>query len=709
MARALEATTDAWSEAVAHAGGPLVVLGAAGSGKTSLVLARFRWLVERGSMPDRIVLLTPSRGRAQAARARLEEDLTDGYSELLVTTPAQLAAEILRRAGDRSETLDCTLGAGDRLAMLAERIDELSLQYHDFGGNAGALLGGFIRRIDRLKAELIGAEEYATWAAGLPAAAADGEGGPDGALEREFAEVYRAHERMLAEAGARDEGDLVLAALRLVRARPLLRQPYEHVLIDDAQELDLAPASLARAVAGPALTAAGDPLAALHRFRGAGAARMQSFETDDARVVRLLQSRRCPPAIMRAAWALATGGAPSDADETEPAAMHAAGEIHFWRCDGERAQAQSVAADIERLISREGVAPGRIAVLVPAISREGQAVSVALEERAIAHRLIGEAAFFQRAEIRDLLAWLRLLADASDAAAVVRALARPPIELRSIDIARCTQIARRRKLDMVAGLAAAIESPQVPPEARERIRVFLKLYRSGAASIDTMRPDLYVHRLIERLGLRSQQLFAAQPDVVERLRALARFGELASAHVTRSPQATSREFARSIAAVADYGLREREEPQLDGVAAAAQVLAFEDAGGLEVDHVYALGLSAGLNGPATAAVPDALLHEPLPGGGEEGRERALRQRLYVALTRARTRAVLTFAAAGERGAAIAPSPLVEDARVAAGADWEDRDEELFGPAEALHSTYRLLRDELLEGTIRAGGRLAELR
>jgi superfamily I DNA/RNA helicase/RecB family exonuclease len=706
VARALAATTDGWSDAVAHAGGPLLVLGSAGTGKTSLVLARFEWLVEQGSMPDRIVLLTPSAARADAARARLERDLTEGYSELLVATPAQFAAEILRRAGDRSETLDCALGAGDRLAMLAERIDQLPLEHHDFGGNAGALLGGFIRRIDRLKAELIAAEDYAAWAAGLDDSDA---GGPDAALEREFADVYRAHERMLSEASARDEGDLILAALRLVKARPLLRQPYEHVLVDDAQELDLAPASLARAVAGPALSATGDPLAALQRFRGTGAERLRSFEGDGTRVVRLLEPHRCPPAIMRAAWTVATGAAPADDGEREPAAIHAAGEIHFWRCEGERAQAQSLAADVERVISREGVAPGRIAVLVPAIAREGQAVSVALEERAVAHRLIGEAAFFQRAEIRDVLAWLRLLADPSDAAAVVRALARPPIELRSIDIARCTQIARRRKLDMVAALAAAIESPQVPPEARERIRVFLKLYRSGAASIDTMRPDLYVHRLIERLGLRSQQLFAAQADVVERLRALARFGELASAHVARDPQATSREFARSIAAVADYGLREHEEPQLDGSSAAVQVLAFEDAGGLEVDHVYVLGLGAGLNGPAWEVIPDALLHEPLPADDEAARGRALRQRLYVALTRARVRVVLSFAGDGERGAKGAPSALVEAARTAVGGVWERRGEELFGPAEALHSTYRLLRDELLQGTIRAGGRLGELR
>ena len=87
-----------------------------------------------------------------------------------------------------------------------------------------------------------------------------------------------------------------------------------------------------------------------------------------------------------------------------------------------------------------------------------------------------------------------------------------------------------------------------------------------------MRPDLYVHRLIERLGLRRQQLFAAQVDVVERLRSLARFGELASAYAARSPQSTAREFARSVAAVAEYGLSEREEPVLAG-ADGVQVLA----------------------------------------------------------------------------------------------------------------------------------------
>ncbi len=464
---------------VTHAGSPLLIYGGAGTGKTRLILDRYRWLIAQGIPPERMVLLMPSMARADAARAALEQELADGYSELLVTTPVQLAAAVLRQSG-RHDLLDATLSAGDRLTMLAERIDELSLQHHDFGGNVGVLLGGFIRRIDRLKAELVDAADFCAWAERQ-----------ESLREREFGQVFTAHDRMVRELGACDEGDLLRLAIQLLADQPTLRQRFQHVLIDDAQELDLAPATLARTVAAGALTVAGDPLAALLRFRGAGAARLDWFETPETRVVRLLSTYRCPPAIRDAAYAAA--GLPVGGHSDEPGSVSPQ-TLAFWRCENEHAQAQAVAAEIERLIAHDSVAPGRIAVIVPEVAREGRAVAVALEPRAVPHRLVGDAAFFQHAEVRDLLAWLRLLADPGDAAAVVRALTRAPIELRSVDIARCTQIARRRKLDMVAALAAAIESPQVPPEARERIRVFLKLYRACVAQIDTLRPDLYVHR-----------------------------------------------------------------------------------------------------------------------------------------------------------------------------------------------------------------------
>ncbi len=698
VALTLDGLLPVWREAITYADGPLLVLGPAGTGKTTLVEARFCWLVEHGSppaRPEQLVLLAPSGARAAALRRRLESRLEHGYEELHVLTPVQLAGLVLGGSGAGGHLLSATLGAGDRLAMLIERIDELSLQHHDFGGAVNALLGGFIRKIDRLKAELIGAEEYAAWAWAL----GDEDPESDCAREREFAEIYRAHERMLAEAGGRDEGDLIREALRLASEQPATRRRFHHLLLDDAQELDLGAARLARVLGQDRLTAAGDGAQALRGFRRAGDARLAAFRTPQTRVIELERTWRCRARVAEAASCLLG---------RELASAGEGGELAFWSCANDRAQAQAVAGDIERLIAREHVPPGEIVVLVPVISQEGQALAVALEERAIPHQLIGEAAFFQRAEIRDVLAWLRLLADPSDAPAVVRALARPPIDLRSVDIARCTQIARRRKLDMVGALAAATESPQVPPEARERIRVFLKLYRSAMAAIDTTRPDLYVHRLIERLGLRRQQLFAAQADVVERLRALARFAELASAYVRRKPQATPREFARSIAAVADFGLPEQEEPELteSGV---VQIVALEAAAGLEAEQVYVLGLRSSLALPPPEPIPDALLHEPLPPDTEEHAREALRDALSVGITRARSRAVLCYPSATDRGALAAALPAIEELRRALGQDWEEREEELFGPAETLHSTYRLLRDELLQGTMRAGGRLGELR
>jgi DNA helicase-2/ATP-dependent DNA helicase PcrA len=127
----------------------------------------------------------------------------------------------------------------------------------------------------------------------------------------------------------------------------------------------------------------------------------------------------------------------------------------------------------------------------------------------------GAAAFRERSEVRDVLAWMRLLADPHDAAAVVRALARPPIELRQVDLARVIALARRRKLDMVAALAAAIESPQIPPDARERVGRFLELRRAAAEALDAGRPDLLA-RVV--LGVEGEDRDAKEPQDERRRR-----------------------------------------------------------------------------------------------------------------------------------------------------------------------------------------------
>ena len=208
-----------------------------------------------------------------------------------------------------------------------------------------------------------------------------------------------------------------------------------------------------------------------------------------------------------------------------------------------------------------------------------------MEERGIPFHLAGPAALFQRPEVRDAIAWLRVLADPDDSAAAARALTRPPIELRSADLARLTTIARRRKLDMVSGCEAALDSPQIQPEARERIQSFLKLYRAASAAMEERRADVFVRRLIERVGLRRQRLFAAQPEVAERLLSLSRLAELAAAWARREPHGSTRGFVRYLSAVAEAGveMRDGEDP---AAVSAVQGLDFAAAKGTAFDHAF---------------------------------------------------------------------------------------------------------------------------
>jgi DNA helicase-2/ATP-dependent DNA helicase PcrA len=714
--------TAAQREAVEHPSRPLLIAGGAGSGKTTTLQARVEHLAASGAAPpESLLTLTFSASAAASMRAALESSLDMSYESLSVMTVSDLCARFLRDEAHAAglDPFVVAVSAADRLAMLLDRQQDLGLRRHDFRGNPASLLGSFVRRIDRLKDELVTWEACAEWADGL----GDDE---EGEREREFAAVYREHDAMLSRAGTLDFGDLVLRAHALLTGNREVRaragERYAHVLVDDYQDCSAAQVALVALIASEHgnLTVAGDDDSSISRLRGASTKNLRDFRARHAeggKVVRLERSHRCPEDVLTAARAIV---GPVEDRLALPLAGREGGEagaVAFWRCANERAQAQALAADVERAIVRDHADPGSIAVLVRSVRSEAQAVAAALEERGVPHRIEGAAAFFQRAEIRDVLAWLRLLANPGDAGAVVRALARAPIELRSVDIARCTQIARRRKVDMVSALVAATESPQVPPEARERILQFLKLYRSASAALDTTRPDLYVHRLIERLGLRRQQLFAAQADVVERLVNLARFGELAGQYVRRTPQATPREFASYIAAVAEAGLREEEAPGA-AVRGAVSVLAMQAARGREFDRVYVLGLHGarmpGARQRTVEPIPDALLPEQLPAESRATHVEEMRRLLGVACTRARTRLVLAYPAhAAASDAAQPPSPFLEEARTAlgktGGAEWVDHDEELFGPAETLHSTYRLLRDELLDTVQRTGSRLGELR
>jgi DNA helicase-2/ATP-dependent DNA helicase PcrA len=724
----LAGLNEAQREAVTHPGGPLLVLAGAGSGKTRVITRRIAWLAAQGTDPGRVLALTFSNKAAEEMRARAEELLDEPYEELHCSTFHAFCARLLHEESLEGgfDPFFHPVTQADRLALLMDNADELSIRHHDLRGNPAPFFARALDRIDRLKDEMVSAEEYLRWAESLAASPSDAE--RDHSMrELEFARLYRDHDRLLDRAGAIDFGEMIMRAIRLLEERPAMRkrvtESFDAVLVDEYQDTNLAQNELLRLLVEHRrnVVVVGDDDQSIYRFRGASRKNIHDFQVayPDAKVIRLEANYRSSQPILDAAHAVVAPGA-ERLEKRLKAASRRAGSfgldpVAFWRCENERAQAQAVSGELERLIS-DGVEPASCVVLVRSVRNEGQLVATALEERGIPYRLVGAAAFFERAEVRDLLAWLRLLSDPNDANAVVRALLRPPVELSPVDLARATLIARRRKSDMVSALDVALQTPEVPPEARERMETFLRLHRSASRAFEDMRPDLFIHRLIERIGLRKQYLFSASTESLERLVNIAKFAELAAAWVRREPGRSSRDFAAYVSAVSQARLRE-EEATVRASPGAVQVMTMHGAKGLEFDCVYLLGVQQSRmpgqrRGPRDV-VPEALLKEDLPEDSREAHQDEMRRLLYVAMTRARRRLVLAWperSGAGSGDETLQkPSCFYEEARAALEAEEEHRNEELLGIHEDLYAAFRMMRDEVLGSVAQVGAGMSELR
>ena len=252
MPVALDGLNRAQEAAVTHPDGPLVVVAGAGTGKTQTVVRRFAWLVDQGLPAEQILALTFSAPAAADLRERLEALLESPYEELHVETFRSFCLRLLQ-----DEALEAGVDPflspvtpADRLALLLERIDDLSLRAHEIRGNPAPLLASFVSRIDRLKSEMVSAADYQAYAERLGASAGSDASRARAAREREFARLYADHDRLLAERGALDFGDLILHAFQLLHERPHVRERvarrFQHVLVDEYQGTTFAEGMLLR-------------------------------------------------------------------------------------------------------------------------------------------------------------------------------------------------------------------------------------------------------------------------------------------------------------------------------------------------------------------------------------------------------------------------------------------------------------------------------
>jgi len=642
---------DAEQRAAATIGrGPVRVVAGAGTGKTAVIAERFRRLVIGGASPSAILVMTFTDRAAAEMRERIE-DLV-GESAPAVGTFHAIALSWLRADG-RSIGVPAgfrIITGADRWILARELMWELGDIALTGDERPDDLVAPALQMLERLKQELVPFERLHAWAK-------KAEDREKAELMQACVRLFRAYEQACRKHRLLDFEDLLTLTVKMLSERPALldmyRTRFPHVLVDEYQDLNLAQERLVELIAGGAQPfVVGDDDQSIYRFRGASRASLERFlrAFPEAQTVTLGRNHRSSRRIVAAASSLIANN-----DERLPKLLRSSrsGEkVELWSCPDRVTEADSIAAEAGRLIDA-GMAAGAIAVLcrTNAIARP---IAEALSVRGLPHVVSGGHGFYDRPEIKDAIALLRVLRDPNDVVALARAVTRPPISLQPN---AALSVLRDRTdsypLDALAGWGPASEFAQL-----------LQALRRQSASLD-------IRDLFFELMQGTRYLDSASAQSVANV---SRFAELIAEFCETSVDRSLEAYMRRL----DLVLLSQEDERpadVEGFGDAIQAMTIHQAKGLEFEAVFVPGLVEGRlpqSGRSPRFELPAAVLEPLVRGKEDvvAEERRL---LYVAMTRARRLLYLTRAAHYEGGRRWRDSRFLEELKAAGGHTIVQRD------------------------------------
>ncbi|HMM48323.1 MAG TPA: ATP-dependent DNA helicase [Miltoncostaeaceae bacterium] len=655
--------TPEQTAAVEHPGGPVLVLAGAGAGKTRVLSRRVAWLIDRGASPDEVLALTFTREAAIELRQRAEEQIGRSHETLRVSTFHSYAQGIVRVHGvERGLLPACTVASQeDRSLLLFERIGELDLRLHDLRGDRAVLVSDLIARIDACRDELVSADSYVRWAE--TALADAGSPGQQRTAQRqlEFAHIYRAHDRWLAEAGLEDFGLSLIRAIDLLRAHPdrleAVRAGARHVLVDEFQDTNHAQSELLHLIGAESdsLMVVGDDDQGIYRFRGASTKNIADFRTrwPDHTELRLELNHRSGQAILDAAGAVVApieGRAAKhlvalpDAPRDRP---------RFWLAEDTDAQARAV---VDQVLAQAaaGTPLEEQAILMRAVRTEARPITAALERAGVPHQVRGGVRLLERREVRSAIAWMGAVTDPRDARAHARIAAEPRHGLPWSAVADA--LASAGDGPVTGALAAVARAAGAT--------AFLAALETIGRAAAQLAPADALRVAIDASGLRTAALALGGAQGGARLASLNGLERLGRLICERDPSLDGGSLAAMLTGLAELGFR--GHPGAPSERIGVQVMTIHQAKGLEFDVVFVIGMTRaafpGRNRPG-GDIPDALIAEAVPQSRDAHIDEA-RRLAYVAMTRARRQLVLCAPEWSDSGAHQEPSPFLEEARAA---------------------------------------------
>ena len=614
----LDGLNEEQTLAVLHEGGPLLILAGAGSGKTRALTERLAHLLESGAArPEEILAITFTNKAAQEMRSRVARRVPHAAERLWIMTFHQASARILRREADRlGYPRDFAIyDTQDQMQVIRQVLGRMNLDEKRYPP------AGILHRISKAKNELQTPDDVR----------AEG-----GFFEEKVAQAFEGYQERLRQLGALDFDDLIGFVVRLLEedaeARSHWQSRFRHLLVDEYQDTNVAQYRWVRALAGDAqnIAVVGDPDQSIYGWRGADIRNILEFEKDfpQARVVLLTQNYRSTGRILKTANAL-----------IRPNRLRREKELWSALGDGEPVRAgvaqdewqesEWVARRIEEL-RKAGTPLSEIAVLYRT-NAQSRSHEEALIRHALPYRLIGGLRFYERLEIKDLLAYLRLVHSARDDLAFRRALNAPKRGLGPATLVRIEEIAAREGVpDLVAARTVAGE---LPGKKGRDLKALLDLIEDLRGAKDSIPPSRLVEEVAERSGylaaLRLEGTIEAQSraENVESLINKAREAEAESPLIE--------DFLAKVALLSDVD-------EADAADGRVTVMTLHAAKGLEFDCVFLTGLEEGLLPHSRAAFEERELEE----------ERRL---FYVGVTRARKQLWLLRALRRQRRGETLPS------------------------------------------------------
>ena len=604
-------------EAVTHGDGPLLVLAGAGSGKTRVLTHRIAWLLATGrARPSEILAITFTNKAAQEMRDRVGA-LVGGVSRAMwVMTFHSACARILRTEAPRLgyKRAFTIYDEADSLRMIKRCMNELELDPKRFAPRA------IKATISAAKNQLVHATDYA-----------DAVGS---AFEEAVADTYNLYERRMVEASAMDFDDLLVRTVNLLELFADVREKYQRifrwVLVDEYQDTNRAQYRLLQLIAAEHrnVTVVGDEDQSIYAFRGADIRNILDFDRDfpDATVVKLEQNYRSTQTILDGANAIVSNNAErrekrlwSDAGTGEP--------ITIAELDDEHAEARYVASEINRLVE-EGMSRDQIAVFYR-MNAQSRVLEDTLVRFEIPYQVIGGTKFYDRAEIKDAVAYLSLIANPADAVSFTRVVNSPRRGIGDQTQARLLSHANTVGEDIWTVFASPESVPALGPAALRAVSRFGSMMtglRERAAASDL------VAELVEAVLRESGYLEALEAERtieaegrIENLEELVGVaGEFDANREVEGDQEVSalEEFLAQIRLFSEQdNLREDET--------LATLMSLHNAKGLEYDAVLMIGCEEGVF--------------PHSRSLEEGNLEEERRLCYVGVTRARQRLQMTFA------------------------------------------------------------------